>query len=328
MDFLIHSALIATLLCVILKVKAAENVACVVNGTSCELKRAEIFEEETKLTNARNDDVKKLIIRGMRTKHLPVDIAENFPHLTEIDVQYCSVKHVSHRNLNKLRDLIKFKLLVTKVETVDADTFKGLSKLKLVEIMDNQIASLPSGIFTDLVDVEEISLHNNQLTELDATVFKHNKNLKVVILSYNLLTTLASGTFDSQTSLQKIVAIANEITTLPANLFKNCRKLEEISFGGNKLTEIPSISNLPLLKVLNFWDNQISVFDFAMFNDHELSYIQFDHNKIMKFRNINKIDQLSAKKFQLHLIGNVCVDDSYEGSTIKNLKQQTKCEFL
>lgn len=68
--------------------------------------------------------------------HLPIDVAESFPNLQVFYAARCSITKISKSN------------------------FKGLSKLRRLDLYHNQIETIPSDTFSDCIELERFGLGN------------------------------------------------------------------------------------------------------------------------------------------------------------------------
>ena len=111
--------------------------------------------------------------------------------------------------------------------TLPLGVFDGLSNLSTLSLNDNRLTALPLGIFDGLSNLSTLSLNHNQLGTgalaagaLPVGVFSGLSNLSTLNLSHNQLTTLPSGTFNGlSSSITSLNLGSNQIQTLAPGLF-------------------------------------------------------------------------------------------------------------
>jgi len=135
---------------------------------------------------------------------------------------------------------------------VNGITFKDFVHLDKLNLANNGIKRLPTGIFSKLPNMNVLNLSQNSLRQIEFQ-FSHMKMLQVCDLSYNLLTTLESDT------LQKFSALM-ETSNLTISLLGNpiqcsCETyyfLQWISQHRKQLTNFVDYSCLYKGKVVRF----------------------------------------------------------------------------
>ena len=100
---------------------------------------------------------------------------------------------------------------------------------------DNQLATLPTGVFDSLTSLQNLVLRGNQLTTLPTGVFDSLADLRTLGLSYNQLTTLPDGAFDRLTSLQGLWLVDNQLTAFPVGVFDGLTSLRTLALQNNHL---------------------------------------------------------------------------------------------
>lgn len=72
------------------------------------------------------------LIRSEGMKYLPVKVHLNFPNLEEYVAYYCDIEEVSKENFQNLLKLKSINLHGNKLETIESDTFDGLTNLEYI----------------------------------------------------------------------------------------------------------------------------------------------------------------------------------------------------
>lgn len=66
-------------------------------------------------------------------------------------------------------------------ESIYKDTFKGLNKLKYLDLSDNEFKTFPSGLFWGLINLEHLDVSDNGISFLRTDLFKGlPKNCKII----------------------------------------------------------------------------------------------------------------------------------------------------
>jgi Leucine-rich repeat (LRR) protein len=116
----------------------------------------------------------------------------------------------------------------------------GRQSIDKPNALDNQITTLPEGIFSRTTSLVRLNLLGINLTYIFPTVFALLTNLENLDLGYNRLTALPAHVFDSLVSLSELYIDNNELSTLPAHLFDTLRNLRTIWINGNHIVSFPA----------------------------------------------------------------------------------------
>ena len=152
---------------------------------------------------------------------------------------------LSNKNIDNLDglELLEDPLAITglnltdnQLTTLPPGIFNTLVNLNALYLEKNKLIALPSGIFITLDRLGMLTLDHNQLTTLPAGIFDHLDNLKLLNLSDNQLTTLQPGIFDDLSNLKWLILDNNKLSTLPEGIFDNLRNLT-ISLNGNQFQQ-------------------------------------------------------------------------------------------
>lgn len=92
---------------------------------------------------------------------LPIDVKESFVNLKALAALECQISEISDMN------------------------FRGLSRLKFLDLTENLIETIPSHTFDDLISLEYLALSDNRIRIVNGIVFAHLKNLRKVLMVNN-----------------------------------------------------------------------------------------------------------------------------------------------
>eukprot|EP00752_Nemacystus_decipiens_P006649 g5977.t1 len=91
---------------------------------------------------------------------------------------------------------------------------------------DNELETLPSGVFDSLTALRSLRLSANGLTSLPSGLFHSLTELEDLFLQDNELMTLPSGIFDSLTKLLELCAMSNGLKSLRSGIFDSLTELD------------------------------------------------------------------------------------------------------
>ena len=107
-----------------------------------------------------------------------------------------------------------------------------------------RLASLPAGIFDELVNLTELRLADTQITTLPEGIFDKLTKLKLLYISNNRITALPAGVFSKLPLLEKLGLQRNQLTELPANLFAGVGRLQEFRTRPSTFSSPPLVVHL------------------------------------------------------------------------------------
>jgi len=163
----------------------------------------------------------------------------------EIPKDYSDELNLSFKNINDLTGLQDIKYLNkikvlnlrdNELTTLPENIFSGLTNLEILIITGNKLQTMPAGIFTGLNKLRWLYLNSNRLQTLPAGIFAGLDELWLLDLSSNKLQTLPVGIFDGLTSLVELKLNENQLTTLPIGIFKDPYSLLLLDLTNNPLS--------------------------------------------------------------------------------------------
>ena len=150
------------------------------------------------------------------------------------------------------------------LRTIEGRAFRGLSSLTELNLYDNNIEILRTGVFEGLSNVTVLYLRRNPLKTIKAGAFNGLANLKELNLSAvrssrgsliggGQLTTIEGGAFKGLTNLKSLSLHDNKIAVLGTGVFEGLSNVTSLSLGRNPLVTIKAdaFNGLASLKKLD-----------------------------------------------------------------------------
>lgn len=175
-------------------------------------------------------------------------------NLYDLKISYCKIRYIPSMVLKELHDL---QTLTIRTHNSDwsamnlelhPESFRGLTELKVLDLADNNVWSLPTDVFCPLLSLKSLNLTINRLTDIAQLGFSDWGNG-------------ASGTPGKacNTGLETLDLSSNHITTIPDIGLSALRSLTTLLLQDNLLTAIAdrAFVGLPALSVLNISSNRL-----------------------------------------------------------------------
>ncbi|KAK4876167.1 hypothetical protein RN001_012589 [Aquatica leii] len=215
--------------------------------------------------------------------------------------------------------------IISTINKLETEAFKGLSKLLVLKLYKNSIGTLTDFTFIILPHLTKLDLQNNNIQYINTTGPFIYTNLKTVNLSFNKLRYLNWQAFAAP-GLERLLITHNEIMeignhnvfsedllllnldhnklfNIEGEVFNNLQKLEELVISNNRITMLWTKGRLSLqsLLKLNLSHNQIVQIDENYFSQlPKLKNLYLNHNFIKRLP--SEFSQM--KLYTLHLHSN------------------------
>jgi Leucine-rich repeat (LRR) protein len=243
----------------------------------------------------------------------------------ELDnLKFMNLSHNAIKKINfgvfKLPALNTLNLSNNKIHTIEEDAFLVAQNLTDLDLSNNKLMKIGSGMLTGLVQLKIFNLKSNQIGEI--VKFPNQlKNLQNLTLSSNNLTDLNEETFSELSGLEKLDLSYNQLESI--RVVSGLKSLLDLSLEGNKIRNIESgqFQDLTSLKKLNLGNNQINETGNEDFKGLEsLNILILSGNPIKK---ISESAFLVLKNLtELYLDGKHCFKRNFSltDGALKNLK--------
>ncbi|CAH2266846.1 jg8907 [Pararge aegeria aegeria] len=214
--------------------------------------------------------------------------------LTDLSITNCKLLSVPDNTFQDLKNLRRLKLRSknfewspTKNMELTLNSFNGLSELQSLDLAQNNIKFVPSGVFCSLENLNTVNLTHNRIRTVGQIGFgsgcgsglhtldlSHNeikslseesellklRSLQHLYLQHNNITDISSEAFNGLVSMRVLNISHNRLHTLPEGLFAYARELREIYLNDNSLFELARgiFHRLEQLIVLDLSSNQLT----------------------------------------------------------------------
>ncbi|KAK7603316.1 hypothetical protein V9T40_003315 [Parthenolecanium corni] len=157
--------------------------------------------------------------------------------------------------------------------------------LEVLDLSENEVATLPDNGFTSLRSLQKFYLQNNVISTMADRAFVGLTALKYLNISNNRLVALPPELFQSTRYIEEIHLFNNSINVLAPGLLEGLDHLVILDMSRNELTSSwvnkDTFSGLIRLVVLDIGYNQLTKIDSHVFQDLcSLQILNLEHNHI------------------------------------------------
>ncbi|XP_074058779.1 uncharacterized protein LOC141499893 [Macrotis lagotis] len=125
------------------------------------------------------------------------------------------------------------------LHTVPVGVFDPSPNLKILDISNNEISSLPENLFENLTSLNDLLLDNNSFNKIPFSAFTILPNLEHFSISGNRIQTIPPLSFIGNSSLRKLDLSNNLVSDFPLNFFSVLKLLEFLNISGNNISTLP-----------------------------------------------------------------------------------------
>ncbi|KAK2147104.1 hypothetical protein LSH36_570g07020 [Paralvinella palmiformis] len=251
-----------------------------------------------------------------------------FPKLQTLALSYNRLNRLSDglfRGLDKLRFL---DLAGNPIGVVEPEVFSDLSQLTTLHVNSTDVLHyLPDGMFEGCKKLKILDLADGDISEVDPRAFENLKKLEYLNLRNNYLGATASfsnATFGAS-DLWKLDLGYNRLTTLPG-FISRLSGLQELFLDNNYLQDdsVLGLANNTVLQILDLSYNSITRVDQAFVKRHpRLSKVTMEGNPFICDCSLHRIGDsflranVTVVNYQSH---NCAIPQSARGETIFTYK--------
>ncbi|CAH1241252.1 SLIT2 [Branchiostoma lanceolatum] len=169
------------------------------------------------------------------TNNSVTDIPDDFPANTAsvltLNSNPLGTAHLS-RLVNIFPQLSSLYLTDVGMQTVREDDFKGMSKLQMLNLDDNNIAGITGRPFDALPSLSRIDIQNNLLTTVP-TALQNLTNIQTLSLSGNQISALKNDAFQGLNNIRTLFLSDSGVTEIDSDVFKQMSRIFRIFLDGN-----------------------------------------------------------------------------------------------
>ncbi|KAL2102157.1 hypothetical protein ACEWY4_001325 [Coilia grayii] len=226
------------------------------------------------------NQLSKVVCTRRGLTRVPPGIPSNTRHLNLMENSIESVQADSFRNLHHLEVLQLGRNIIRQIEV---GAFNGLTNLNTLELFDNRLTVVPSGAFEYLSKLRELWLRNNPIESIPSYAFNRVPSLMRLDLGeLRKLEYISDGAFEGLHNLKYLnLGMCNIRGDIPnlSPLFG----LEELEISENLFSEIKpgSFRGLRALKKLWIMNSQIGLIERNAFDElPSLVELNLAHNNL------------------------------------------------
>jgi Leucine-rich repeat (LRR) protein len=206
--------------------------------------------------------VRKLVLDGNRITFFENDsfVSRGLVELEILQADFCKLRKIELEAFNGLTMLKQLSMLGNNISEIIPGTFEKMSRLENLRLDHNRIDQLDSNTVYGLVNLKNLSLEGNILQYLLPDTFVELPNLQNLVLGNNTgLQVPTDHNFINSNSLKHLGIYDCNVSSVSFETFANVSTLESLDLSYNYLRNL----DINILKVLS-----------------ELSELKLEHNKI------------------------------------------------
>ncbi|XP_010882142.1 leucine-rich repeat-containing protein 4.2 [Esox lucius] len=147
-------------------------------------------------------------------------------------------------------------LMENSIETIQADTFRHLHHLEVLQLGRNAIRQIEVGAFNGLTSLNTLELFDNRLTGIPSGAFEYLSKLRELWLRNNPIESIPSYAFNRVPSLMRLdLGELRRLEYISDGAFEGLQNLKYLNLGMCNLREMPVLSPLTGLEELEMSEN-------------------------------------------------------------------------
>jgi len=227
-------------------------------------------------------------------------VFQGMTSLQQLDINSTHIQKISAWTFSGLSSLKYLHLQDDQIESIDAGAFTNAAIISL-SISNNQITSLPVGVFSGLSQLTELYLDSNKLTQLSTNVFGDLSSLQTLSMQSNQISNIEAWALNGLSSLYTLYLQNNKVGVLKSWVFSGLSNVSNLSLDGNPIKEIetdafnhgPQLNYLSLngfgIETLHDW----AFNGLSSLNSLDLSYNQLTSFSPTVFTNLPNLSSLN-----------------------------------
>ena len=173
----------------------------------------------------------------------------SLPRLEHLEIEFCKIRSIPSRAFTGLSNLKSLSIQSYNSEwtsillDVDPKGFDKLHSLESLNLVHNNLWSLPKDALCNLPYLQRLNVSENHLLEI-ADLGTSNQHgceipLQELDISNNFLTSLPSNALQQASRLKSLLMRGNRLSIIDDNALQYLISLEEIDFSDNQLAALP-----------------------------------------------------------------------------------------
>lgn len=227
--------------------------------------------------------------------HIPRELFKTFQNLRAL-VLPAHIQSISSDDFSDAANLEHLELMNNNIKSIPAMVFIHSPKLRRLNLSWNRIQQIGAEAFSGLKYLRYLHLDRNRLASLDQSVFRGIDDLTVLTISKNRLERIDDDVLDFP-NLIEIDLSNNKLRTLSNMTFNRCIKLQKVQLKSNALQSIgQALYRLRDLHYINLDRNHIDdahIESFARLK--HLEYLSLQYNGRQSFDALLDADNVNAQ---------------------------------
>ena len=297
------------------------KLTTILRGTFCGLNKLERLDISY---NAINSLLKGSFfgLRSLTALDISRNLISSLPSLFDTPTKLLFLDIANNRlttvpgDIADLADLIALDMEHNELSSLPLNELRNVTRLRHIDVSNNYLRTLRSGLSIDLPRLELFYLSQNELVSLPSDI-SNLRNIQLLYLSQNELVSLPSN-ISNLRNIQILKLDHNQLVSLPSDI-SNLRNIQLLKLDHNQLVSIPELSRSKKLLFLRLDGNHLS----------SLSNYTFPIRSILKdlILSNNALTSLPSGLFinlpkleRLHLSQNELVSLPYDISNLRNIQ--------
>ncbi|KAL7042841.1 hypothetical protein ACKWTF_001308 [Chironomus riparius] len=238
------------------------------------------------------------------------EVGNNLDALTYFDLSGNSIETLIDSILPSQR-LIHLDLSNNKINELPGAYFDNNKNLEVLNLQDNQIASISHTIIKELTKLKELRIGSNNISTIDAKAFQDNEIIEYLDMSSNPIETLNANLLKNLTTLKALnlfdIKITNTSLEDLRTTFESLINLEKLNISKNIIGPIDGLfTKNEKLSVLGISSMSLTELEKDIFSAlTKLESLNFDDNEIVDlpeniFEKLTEMKNFSAKKNKIN----------------------------
>ncbi|GAB6022471.1 TOLL-like receptor [Chamberlinius hualienensis] len=276
----------------------------------------QLFRNNTSRWDRLESTVTELVLSSINLMRLPENYFCQLPNLTSVDlsgnnltdyrqlgvptdckiVTKCCGCQLKELVLNKnhfetieddsfcgLSILVVLRLAKCGIQELKHFAFRGLDNLEYIDLSSNNLTSLPKQVFTSNLELRILFLSNNRLNNASLVSLAPLRNLRQLHLDKNRIEAIENNVLQSLINLKVLHLRDNRLTRLESNQFKRLIRLYELDVSFNLISEIDenAFNGMSDLTTLDLIENSLGEIAPGVFNGCvNLTTLKLSNNKL------------------------------------------------